>query len=226
MSKKDDNLLFLSELLAGRLEKANYDQLVDINKLIRKYLKEPQPETTEIKADAILELQQRLKKLEDYDIGLMKTLHDGTWNLLGQVAERVKDLENPPDKGNPELYIDKCYGKLPLYARVAKALGKEPYWHVDAQQWLMKEGPPNYHDIRVKSYDTDLTLAMGALEEYKRKHQFFFSASMMTTSKEWRVCFSESDSDEMGLNDIVMYSTNSLPIAICEAIVKHKEEGR
>ena len=107
----------------------------------------------------------------------------------------------------------KCYGPgkilhvpdLPLNVRVAKALGPD---------WL--ELP---HD-KYPNYDSDLTLAMGALEEYCEKHEnLSYQIIRMGQNVPYHVeiaVFDEGWSEDNIWN-------NDLPTAICQAIVKHKE---
>ena len=108
----------------------------------------------------------------------------------------------------------KCYGPgkilhvpdLPLNVRVAKALGPD---------WL--ELP---HD-KYPNYDSDLTLAMGALEEYCEKEHIYTEISVFDKKDKYKYfCGLYEYGNVEGLE---MTTADHLPTAICEAIVKHKE---
>jgi hypothetical protein len=91
---------------------------------------------------------------------------------------------------------------LPLNVRVAKALGENPY-----PEYVGKPPLPDYAH--------DLTAAMGALEEYKRKFRPKVAIELLayaSTGMMWCVCV-----------NIHCVEHKSLPQAICEAITKHAE---
>ena len=109
----------------------------------------------------------------------------------------------------------KCYGPgkilhvpdLPLNVRVAKILGPD---------WL--ELP---HD-KYPNYDTDLTLAMGALEEFHQRHKHLSIALHLTPyGKGTTVSICGEQDNGIHLN--VFEDADNLPTAICLAICKHKE---
>ena len=114
--------------------------------------------------------------------------------FLATITAQAKVIELIPE---PE---------LPLSVRVAKALGPD---------WL--ELP---HD-KYPNYDTDLTLAMGALEEYCEKHENL-SYQIIRVGQNVPYHVEIAVFDEGWSEDNIW--NNDLPTAICEAIVKHKEE--
>ncbi|MCK5018021.1 MAG: hypothetical protein KAS32_13275 [Candidatus Peribacteraceae bacterium] len=119
---------------------------------------------------------------------------------------------------------EKC-SLLSLNVRVAKALGwidfKEYPPHT-GEYWAgwfgvsVKPMPDNLNQCgrsQVPAYDTDLMLAMGALYEYATK-----------ISETWNI-WKNGDYLAIQIADKTHYEgwRDSLPTAICEAIVKHAE---
>lgn len=94
-----------------------------------------------------------------------------------------------------------CSPVPPLNVRVAKVIGKP---------WKF----PYYPD----PYDTDLTAAMGALEEYAEKNCSIYIIRRNRTKDYQIVLFPPQTSSTAGWYDHV-----DLPTAICLAIVKHSE---
>jgi len=132
-------------------------------------------------------------------------------NDLRQCTDKmINDLGRSLDDGKfKSIYADLSETKqpaLPLNVRVAKALGPD---------WL--ELP---HD-KYPNYDSDLTLAMGALEEYCEKEHIYTEISVFDKKDKYKYfCGLYEYGNVEGLE---MTTADHLPTAICEAIVKHKE---
>ena len=131
--------------------------------------------------------------------------------ICNQLIEIAEQLDETAPQGC------KCYGPgkilhvpdLPLNVRVAKALGMNPY-----PEYVGK--PP------LPAYDTDLTLAMGALEEYCGENELTYVIEARVREWGYAVTFRERKSVR-NLEVVSKAIDTSLPTAICEAIVKHKE---
>ena len=134
------------------------------------------------------------------------------------LEKQFKELETAPQGCN-------CVKQPtpPLNVRVAKALGHRTtcahcFWEVspddDGDWWT------------IPAYDTDLTLAMGALEEYCEKTNRVFKIEYLDgVSKQYGVKILYRGTGNTFFSEEGIIDT-SLPTAICESICKHHEEGR
>lgn len=158
---------------------------------------------------------------------------DGTLKCLGyfndeEMAARKYDEFAKTIHGE---FVRLNFPEKPLYIKVAEALGH----NIECQGrdekgsnvWLNEldydsdsHKPGMTYWAEIPPYDTDLVAAMAALEEYKLKKSVRVAIRLFETNKRklrWDVLVNESSSNK---NWVV---NDSLPQAICEAIVRHKE---
>lgn len=122
----------------------------------------------------------------------------------------------------------------PLKAQVANCLGKKLMLWEDGWRMLELVNPPEYKDQRrwvpIPPYDTDRDLAMGALEEYCKKNDLILKIEWSDTHSDFNMRYSVAiynpSTVARDMTDITLSSANSLPKAICQAIVKHKEQAK
>lgn len=119
----------------------------------------------------------------------------------------------------------------PLKAKVAKAFGSivkfhEGLWLI--QKWnpgdVNENATPHYYDI--PDYDIDIKLAIKALEEYCQIKNADVDISILRRSDIIYFC-KIGLRGELAMPDRgIVRKSNSLPVAICEAIVSHDESSR
>ena len=156
-----------------------------------------------------MDTKQKKKIAEDFYKGLGK-LQACFDSMLGDVN---------PFEPEPE---------LPLSVRVAKALGKKDVQIVrdEGGKYLFiksqLESLTGFIELPIPAYDSDLTLAMGALEEYCDEHNLNIEITICCGVDGYYVELSKYK----GSIRTIKVTHKSLPTAICEAICKHAEEGK
>lgn len=115
---------------------------------------------------------------------------------------------------------------LPLRAQVAKALGNNVHQEGCTGNWFMGDRRTSSECPQIPPYDTDIAKAMGALEEYCEKNGLGLNAIEYfphsgDKNHRWSVKVGVAYNFELGGSNSTY--ANSLPEAICQAIVKHKE---
>ncbi len=120
---------------------------------------------------------------------------------------------------------------LPLHVKVAKALGMKPFQlnmydnktnKELGEEWFMSPigKPPYFNTVPIPDYPNDLVAAMGALEEYDQRQSANLRVEIRKHEDGWNVWigmyWGEQKEEALAID-------NSLPQAICEAIVVHSE---
>lgn len=144
-----------------------------------------------------------------------------TYQVKFEKCDTVKNPE-PKTATKPRINITVAEEKLPdppLRVWVAKALGYL-YFHAKGETWYMKsrEDTDWAHRI-IPNYDTDIKLAMQALEEYATSQKTSYQIFRIPETPK----YTERIDIHIGMLSIKNYRYDSLPEAICLAIVKHAE---
>ncbi len=116
---------------------------------------------------------------------------------------------------------------LPLHTRVAKALGEHVYWNEHFKDWFIsphKDTLGVSADSDYYNYPTDLVAAIAALEEYCRHGNSIFCRIDYGGAR-WFVDIAKGweNLQAGGKGELWLSSNSSLPQAIREAIVAHRE---
>ena len=112
---------------------------------------------------------------------------------------------------------------LPLRVRVAKALGYKVILRQNGEYSMPRTSMEQEFVEYVPSYDTDLTLAMGALEEYCREIRNYQIVYYPDFDKAFQVSIWNLDEFT---SDLITIKNDSLLTAICLTIVKHSEGAK
>lgn len=135
-------------------------------------------------------------------------------DAVNRIGKHIFDDPNAKPQTEPPLPMS----EPPLNARVHQALGHKVFYANGV--WLTTP-----YDANIPAYSEDVTLAIGALEEYCGKRDLAHSICCAGNHKLYGywVHFLPNGVGWNTSRAIVSVDSNTLPLAICLAIVKHHE---